>query len=316
MRNPIKKQFHLLSDAKHKLIRLGEDFTYLFNYDTEDSRIRGLRTVMDLHFKSLFQNVITLENYFNDLASKIPECDKPVEVGLCSIRNEEEDIRGWAKTMLFFCKEVFALVDPNTTDNTLKILKSEFPDVKVILQDRSLGDSDNDIKGPEEKLIMHGNLNKFISEEIDTSEWYLLFGADERFNPVEFPKIVEELAFARSKIYDALYWTNHNMHQFYPDDQHALLINPPDFRLRQFKFMKKKKHFYHNLKPHHGLKNPVQPQLSETQWFHYCFVKNSRKPFTYWRDQKRLKFFPTYPILNPIPDWRDLPMLNNKGEFL
>lgn len=67
---------------------------------------------------------------------------KPLKYGFCSIWNEEKCIRGWAKQLLALCEHVTAIVDPNTTDHTVNILKSEFPEVEILWQDRTLGDTD------------------------------------------------------------------------------------------------------------------------------------------------------------------------------
>lgn len=59
---------------------------------------------------------------------------KPVEWGIVCARNEAEDIRGWAKTMLYFAENIICCVDPTSMDNTAFILETEFPEIQIVWQ--------------------------------------------------------------------------------------------------------------------------------------------------------------------------------------
>ena len=62
---------------------------------------------------------------------------KPIKIGYGLIENDEVLIRSWARLMDRFCEKVIAMIDPKSSDNSLKILKEECPFVEIhILEER------------------------------------------------------------------------------------------------------------------------------------------------------------------------------------
>ena len=131
------------------------------------------------------------------MLNNVRRMKKPLKYGFCVIRNEESCIRGWAKQNLLLCEHVVALLDPETTDKTEEILKTEFPQIEIIYQDRTLGDSDYGKEGKNKSLIHHNNLNKFVRERIQEGEWFMTTAADERFSKESIPTLLKDIEYAK-----------------------------------------------------------------------------------------------------------------------
>jgi len=309
LRETPQRNYNMLIDSINKLSEL-------------DFNMRKLQQETELKMPEMRYFIEDLSKYkekFNLIIEEKEPHEKAADIGMATLRNEAEDIRGWAKTMLYFCNEIYALIDPETTDNTEAILKSEFPSIKILKQDRSLGDSDNAIEGDKHILIMHANYNYFINELVDDGEIFFLFSADERFYPGQLPIIEQEIKWMREHpAWNSWYIPQKNMYQFYPDEFHVIDFSKYFSKLQQFKFFRKVAEYKHGL-PHHSGWNwrAFTPAIkSKASWFHYCFVKTSRPAFQFWRDQKEFKKYPKENFNNPISNWRNLPELNNKGDLI
>lgn len=206
---------------------------------------------------------------------------KAVDLGFATIRNEAPIIRGWAKTMLYFCERVVALVDPVTDDGTVKILREEFPAIEIVWQDRSLGDSDDDIIGPEKRLIMHENIDRFTKDNIRDGDWVLCLSADERYHPAHFHVLEKELRWAKKNDNDAL--SHSRMYEYNGDTDHYTDYETC-LRIAQKHFMRPDMSVW-NVKSetHEGNDwKPVNPLESSVPFHHYSFVL-PHKPKHGWR---------------------------------
>jgi len=242
---------------------------------------------------------------------------KLINVGLITVRNEAEDIRGWAKEMQYFCKKVVCVIDPESSDDTEKILQEEFPQVIIEYQDRSLGDSDEDHKGKERKLICHANFEKYIKKYVKVGEWYMEMAPDERLDPKEFLLIEKDLKFAMENKFEALVFPNYYT---YKDNLETIIDWYAHFifgHLRQTKFKILKGNFTKGLKPHSASAGfPKEQYDTVAGFYHFCWMKDTRPVFRGWRDVVEYDTFKTKKFICPIKDWKNIPELNNEGEFI
>ncbi len=242
---------------------------------------------------------------------------KLIDVGLITMRNEAEDIRGWAKESLFFCKKVVAVIDPETTDSTEAILSVEFPEIIIEYQDRTLGDSDDENQGATKQMICHANYTRAIHRHAQPGDWIMEMAPDERLVPAEFEMILHDLKIAQSEGYDGMLFP----HYYTPRGDLNHVIDWYTYfcwgALKQIKFWKLREGYFKNIPPHSDQINFCK-KLYPTYagFYHFCYVKNSRKAFGGWRDNPRYADFEVIPHTNPFPNWRTIPELNNKGEFI
>ena len=232
---------------------------------------------------------------------------KAVEWAIVCARNEAEDIRGWAKTMLYFADHVICCLDPASTDNTAQILIDEFPDVQLIYQNRTLGDSDNAIQGDNKVLIAHKNLEFMINEFVQEGEWVLMQAPDERFDPADWKQIADMVRFIRTTPYQAISFPS--IHTFAPGSATHCIDYYDAFawgQLIQIKFMRKVGYWHKDGPPHSGYDVPDPFFTTTIPLYHYCWLKHSRKAYKTWRDQTTFKQYPLYTCPNPMIDWRNL----------
>lgn len=242
--------------------------------------------------------------------------EKLIDLGLICMRNEAEDIRGWAKESLFFCRKVIAIIDPETSDDTEKILRSEFPQIFVQYQDRELGDSDDGIKGPKKQMRHHLNYTKGLQEHAIPGDWIMEMAPDERLVPSEFDMILEDIKYMQLNGYDGLVFPNYftpigDLNHVIDWYSHYLWGD-----LKQVKFWKYKEQYEKGAPPHSnqtGFCNKLYD--TDAGFYHFCYVKDTRIPFSNWRDVQDYKFFNRTEHQNPFPDWKNMPELDHKGEF-
>lgn len=245
--------------------------------------------------------------------------EKPVKWAICTIRNEEECIIGAARSALYFAENVLYCVDPNTSDKTIPILKERFPNIIIELQDRSLGDSDNEIKGESKSLICHANLERMINKYVKDGEWVLMMAPDERFNIKDFHNIGKMIKGVDKLGYKGISFPS--IHTFAPESN-SKCIDYFDYykfsygSLIQIKFMKKNGDWHKGKKPHSGYDVPQPFFTSPYPMYHYCWLKKSRKAYKTWRDLKQFEHYPLYDHLNPMFGWRLMDYLNNSGEII
>lgn len=234
------------------------------------------------------------------------EKPKVVEIGFGTLRNEEIDCIGWAKTLQYFCKRVVALVDPDTIDKTIDILKEKCPWVEIQFQDRRLGDSDENTQGSEESLIMHNNHNKFIRENIEKDSWFLLLSGDERFNPFTFNQLSLEVLYAQKNDYECVYHERviepincYESQLSYFDGKwfmdpyiekrgrfFEMKFAIEHGNVQQARFMRNT-NFIHNSGPHQGYNERFNLLMSNaTNLFHFHRIKYNNVLPTSWRDKK------------------------------
>ena len=232
---------------------------------------------------------------------------KCIEWAIVCARNEAEDIRGWAKTCLYFAEHVICCVDPASTDNTAEILQKEFPEVQLIYQNRTLGDSDNEIQGKDKILIAHKNLEFIVNEFVKEDEWVLMLAPDERFDPCDWYGIAEMVKFIRTTPYHGISFPS--IHTFAPGDGSQCIDYYDHFawgQLIQLKFMRMKGYWHKGGPPHSGHDIPDPFFTTAYPMYHYCWLKRSRKAYQTWRDQTAFAQYPLYYCPNPMIDWRDL----------
>jgi len=206
---------------------------------------------------------------------------KPIDVGFQCIWNEAPIIRGWAKTMLYFCDRVYALLDPRTNDGTLEILKKEYPEITILYQLLILGDS-NDIDGRGEKGIMttHMNTNYFYPLLVKEGEWSLYLAADERFHPKDWESIVDLIQQAKREGKKGL--IHYTQHEFYFDNKTCADL---DEHVQKIRFMEYDKRWVFNEGSHGGKswryeKNELLD--SKAEFYHFGRIV-SHKPNMNWR---------------------------------
>lgn len=232
--------------------------------------------------------------------------NKPLRMGVATVRNEEKYIERWAHMIADFCDHVVALVDPDTSDNTVKILEEKCPWVEIVWQDRSLGDSDDGVEGPSHTLIMHTNKTKWIQDNIADEEWYMEMAVDEYFAPKDRESLCHELAFARANGFDAIVHRqllepviidegqierDNNKWYYNPkrlekgkELHHFLLLWPDYFQLEHARIQQKHKHYKHNDRPHSAIRNTENPLFSSVPIWHYHRLKHQTVLANNWRE--------------------------------
>ena len=232
---------------------------------------------------------------------------KLIDVGIQAIRNEAEDIRGWAKTMLFFCKKVYAIIDPDSTDATESILKTEFPEINILYQDKSLGDSDDGHQGEKGELSCHYAVEYWVNKLVKKNQWFLWLSPDERISPLDWDIVYHHIYAAQKQNYDSLWFTH--LVQYYPDEQHEIdfssIMSPEQNNI--FRFQKRFEYWGKNKPAHSGLGSGV-PRFRykcDIPFFHYNWVKTTRKAFGLWRDQQELRNLPVKKTRYITTGWRD-----------
>lgn len=235
------------------------------------------------------------------------ELGKPVEWAIRTVRNEAEDIVGYIRQADYFCEKIVILVDPESWDNTYDIIKYRFPKVILLRQDRTLGDSDNNKKGPEGNLIAHLNQEWAVNRYVKDGQWVMKSAPDERFDPKRWKILAEEIRTVRRLgMAKGIMFTT--MHNFYPDDSHCI-----DFysggnwgSYSYIQFFEKSGHWVKGGPPHSGSSLPFRLWWSLEPFYHYNFIKKTRIAFGLWRDVFRFRDLPRYELKNPIPNWREL----------
>lgn len=248
--------------------------------------------------------------------------NKYIDVGLHCLMNEEKNVRGWAKLMLFYCKKVYAIIDPTTSDKTEEILRNDFPEINILYQDRSMGDSDYDIEGPQKSLIMHNNLTYFMNVLVQPDEWVMFLAADERFHPDHLFPIKFAIKVAQETKRDGIITSK--MYEFYTKDDYVDFerIGPT----AQVKFFKKPKTWLLNPQPHSNRSFFPQNGLKlDYPMYHYPNHRMNNKITNCWVYQgnnnsytkliHRFGMIPTKKCPRLIQNWADYPYLDNNGEL-
>lgn len=249
-----------------------------------------------------------------------------IDVGFHNALDEEEVVRGWAKLLLFFSKEVYILIDPDTTDNTEKILRDEFPQIHIRFQDLNLGDSNYYHQGPKKHLRMHMNSTHFVNNEIKDGQWIFYFAADERFHPDDLIKINKTIKIAQENNLDGV--MIRKMKEFLTETECVELSKY--FTVTQSKFFKKPtQKWIHNPKPHSGMSwFPSRKKRKDlfVPLYHYPQYKNKQKLWDNWvykgynttfkRLQKKFGIIPLHTPSKPILKWKEYPYLNNEGKLI
>lgn len=235
---------------------------------------------------------------------------KLIDVGFTTVLNEEECIRGWIKQALFFCKEVYILLDPTSTDDTKRIIQEEFPQVHLKYQDRTLGDADRNTPG--KVAIWHQNQNEFV-KKIPNGSWFMFYDCDERFDPRYYAQMYECIQQAQKANSEGLYTTvkyEHIMSEDYVVDFNATI--------NQMIFWKKTKYTERQTDAHGGWLVPHTAIPMTFPFYHYSRIKENKKPFVwydeiessdYFQMQKRFGHINYSRINCTFRNWRDL-----KGE--
>lgn len=211
---------------------------------------------------------------------------KPIDIGLQCIWNEAPIIRGWAKTMLYFCKKVYALLDPNTNDGTEKILRKEFPEIEIIYQDLSLGDSNDYIgKGKEGKMTTHMNVNYYLPKLAKEGQWILYLAADERFRPEHWKRLADEIQYAKKMNRKGL--VHYKFYEFYFNNKTCANLINSDGRsyANKVRFIQYDKRWKHIAGSHTGREwRPDNADLLESivPLYHYGRIL-PHKPAFNWR---------------------------------
>ncbi len=111
-------------------------------------------------------------------------------------RNEAEDIVGAVKEGLIFAQNVWVIVDPDSTDDTLKILKEtfgsnervhvEFQIKKDYMQDDS---HPGKFKDGEGCIAVHWNMSFWVNRIVREGEWFHFIAPDERYAPKDYLEV-------------------------------------------------------------------------------------------------------------------------------
>jgi len=258
---------------------------------------------------------------------------KPIKYGFCTIWNEERCIRGWAKQLLALCERVTAIVDPNTTDKTVDILKTEFPAVEILWQDRSLGDTDYTHQGEKGEFIMHRNQTKFVHDNIKEGEWFIDMAADERFSNASVPILISDLKYAQKHNYGAVCHTQTYcplpLHESQIVEENGItyakdiekeiepnmfhyIIDLRDFILRHCKLEQKNPYWEHRPLAHKGYSGRTNLLFTQVPIWHFHRLKYGHLKATSWSDRMGglgdlLKKYngniPILPIRMDFADW-------------
>ena len=259
---------------------------------------------------------------------------KPIKYGFCVIRNEESCIRGWAKQNLLLCEKVVAIIDPETTDKTEEILKTEFPEIEIIYQDRMLGDSDYGNAGSNHSLIMHNNLTKFVTERIQEGEWFMTTAADERFALESIPTLIKDIKYAKAhemgavcheRLYDVIPvnadqikrepWSCYFITDVDKPKEPNLfnyVIDFADIVLRHGRIECKTPNWRKNPEPHSGYSERYNPLITHVPLWHFHRIKHHQITESDWRDglgglnDLLKKYNNTLPVMQmriPFDDW-------------
>jgi len=264
--------------------------------------------------------------------------NKLVPHSIMLARNEAEDIIGIIKEGLFFAENVWVIVDPDTTDDTVKIIQNIFKtdrvhveyqikDINKIreidqsidsdMQDESFQGHISEGKG---RLFMHWNITYWVNKIVKKGEWWHWVSPDERFAPRDYHEIWFWVRYAQNFGYEAVYTVDH---LFIRDE---ITKQPYDWCIW----------FTNPGTPHHFLKMPENgwkkglgahtgctlPDVRKrfkmpVSHYHFAYVKESRIPFKGPRDHPEYQFQPRYQFYNPMDDdWRALPEVDVDGNLI
>lgn len=237
------------------------------------------------------------------------QISKIVKYAVTTIRDEEENIESWAFQMRCLAENVYILLDPETSDNTEKVVKEKCPFVHIEYQNRSLGNADEENLGDD--LIMHVNKSKWINENVKEGEWFIQMGCDERYDPVDLIKLENEITFAFRNNFDCLTHTimiepvpvsmrnlvieRHNSDRFNQHYVKPLRNKHDDFNMMycvdwknitQTRFFKKSKDWSQNNSPHSGFSDRGNMLYSTVPLYHFHRIKYNKIFPSSWRDAR------------------------------
>jgi hypothetical protein len=238
---------------------------------------------------------------------------KVIKVALCTVRNEEKTIYGWLKMLSVFADRIVILFDPETNDNTERVIadfKKEYPNIQIDFeyQDRMLGDSDNKIAGKTHNTIMHVNKTKWVNEHINENDWFIDMGCDERFSPSDIEELIKEVEFAKTHGLDAV--LHRTMYEPIPANITQLCsknsqifvdtempyngVNEIGYNysidwqgIHHIRFQRKGKKWIQNANPHSSFQGQgLNPLYSNVPLWHFHRIKYNSQVATSWRDEK------------------------------
>jgi hypothetical protein len=256
---------------------------------------------------------------------------KPLKHGFMTLRNEASCIHGWAKTMQIFCDKITALIDPTSTDKTEAILKSDYPNIDIQYQDRSLGDSDYSTRGEDGSFIMHNNQTAFVQKQIEDEAWFMILAGDERFALEDIPALMYEIEYSKkhgfgcichNTVYEPIPITAKNiitetkLSCKYTESKNmaedpVLFHYAPDFHktcFRQARIQQKTPFWTHNAGPHSGYLGQYTPLITHVPLWHFKRLKFNTLQQTCWSDKigKYLKEnTQLIPLRIPFDNWQD-----------
>jgi len=253
-------------------------------------------------------------------------------------RNEAEDIVGAIKEGLFFAENVWVIVDPDSIDETVKIIKKTFKTsrvhiekqikdpAKILALDPSAGTEFHDesftghLHDGSGRLYMHWNITYWTNQIVKPGEWWHWISPDERFAPRDYHEIWYWVRYAQEFGYEAVYTVDHLFVQDevtgHSYDWCIWFTNPgtPHHFLKMTPAGWKK-----GLGAHTGCTLPELRKRFKmpVSHYHFAYIKSTRIPFKGPRDHPEYQFSPRYQFYNPMNDeWRDLPDVDCEGNLI
>lgn len=270
-----------------------------------------------------------------------------LKYGICTVFNEEKYCIRWAEMLHHFCNNVVALVDPQTTDQTVQKLQ-QLPYMQIEFQDLKLGDSTHSLQGPKKELCMHLNKSKWINDNIKNDDWFIEIACDEMFKSVDYPILRDEIMHAKHIQADAL--AHNQLLEPVPFSANQLVYSAEkimyfidtkipasdlnyanmkinwECNLRHSRFQRKKENWEQCATPHSNYKNAQMNCLYSTiPIWHLHRIKYGIKPIN-WSDQmgtvgellkKYNGLIPVHPIrIEDIPELAEYQSININSDTI
>jgi len=221
-------------------------------------------------------------------------------IGLAPIFNEEECIRGWANNIRLFTDRQFAIVDPRTSDDTVKILREECPWVNIWWQNVEAGDSVRGTWGRTGEITYIVEVNRFLHEAVPVWHWCLWLAGDERLDPRQAEQIRWAVDAATVNNTDTIRF------QFYDMVTETTMLDYKNLKLNHKKFFMRSPRLLFNTSAHGGERGHYGMMKTDFAFYHFGNIaKNYGECWWHGWDGKNIKGVEEVPFEHPFVDWRN-----------
>jgi glycosyltransferase involved in cell wall biosynthesis len=220
--------------------------------------------------------------------------------------DEESDIEGACRNALQVCNQsdddVYVLLDSRSKDRTREIVE-QFPQIKIYLQDQTLGGSTRHNRGSDEITFIH-NINEFLKTTVPEGQWVMVMAGDERYDPRDVEKIRFYVDQAENLNLTALVF---EIADVFPDEQHRVAYESvPGLILAHIRFFKYHEDFGFGTRAHDDVGDTGTRIRARTGlWFYHFGNLKRTADWNWWREWDGINLTKKYVLLdNPFIDWK------------